>query len=228
MFAQRIMNTGNHASPTPRRLQHSPRVRAFTLTELMVVLGVLLVVLGLLLPALSHAKARSRRIACTGRLKNIGLGFRIFATDHQGQYPMQALTNTPGSDTPSRYLTMLSNSLSTPTILVCPADTKRRPASSFSSPVPSLNVSYFIGLDATERLPSSLLAGDRNLTTNGFPLRPGLVTLPTSSDFGWTSEMHNRQGNIAMGDGSVQQADAPRLNQLLRATGQATTRLAVP
>ena len=184
------------------------RVVGFTLTELLVVITVVAVIAALLLPVLAHVRAKSRRIGCVSRLKNIGLGFRIFATDHQGRFPMLATTNETtllqfGNDgAPVRYLVALSNELSTPTILVCPADQKRKVATSFRT-VQQGNISYFVGLDTTELQPDTLLVGDRNLTTNGRPVKPGLVELTTNLDLGWTSEMHNLQGNVAMGDGSV-------------------------
>ena len=40
--------------------------------------------------------------------------------------------------------------------------------------------------------------------------------------------MHKFQGNVAMGDGSVQQFSPPRLVEALRRTGLPTNRLAVP
>jgi prepilin-type processing-associated H-X9-DG protein len=209
------------------------RVVGFTLTELLVIIGVVAVIAALLLPVLAHVRAKSRRIGCVSRLKNIGLGFRIFATDHRGQFPMLAKTNEItllqfGNDgAPVRYLVALSNELNTPTILVCPADKKRKVATSFRA-VQQGNISYFVGLDTTELQPDALLVGDRNLTTNGRPVKPGLVELTTNLDVGWTSEMHNLQGNVAMGDGSVQQFSGPRLTQALRGTGQTTNRLAVP
>jgi prepilin-type processing-associated H-X9-DG protein len=47
------------------------------------------------------------------------------------------------------------------------------------------------------------LAGDRNLT-NGLPLQEGVLVLTPNRRVGWTHELHDRQGNIAMADGSVQ------------------------
>lgn len=61
------------------------------------------------LDALAEAKARGQRIACVNNLKQIGLAVRIYAGDNN-------LANPPD------FLTM-SNELSTPKILFCPANT---------------------------------------------------------------------------------------------------------
>jgi len=71
--------------------------------------------------------------------------------------------------------------LVTPKFLVCPAD-KRKPATNFPS-LTIQNVSYFLGLDADESRPQMTLAGDRNLTTNGVPVGPGLVEIRAQSVF---------------------------------------------
>jgi prepilin-type processing-associated H-X9-DG protein len=126
-----------------------------------------------------------------------------------------------------RYFVALSNQLGTPKLIACPADKKRKPATSFAW-VKNANVSYFVTFNATEEQPRTLLAGDRNLTINGRPVKPGSVELTTNLMVGWSSEIHNFQGNVAMGDGSVQQLNGPRLIQALIGTGQATNRLAVP
>ncbi len=110
---------------------------AFTLTELVVVTLMLGLLFGLLVPTLYHAKQKSKRIGCVSNLKNLGLAFRVFATDRGDQSPRAASTNQIGSEefaTPRelfRYFQAMSNELSTPKILVCPAD-DRKSAPSFS------------------------------------------------------------------------------------------------
>jgi len=130
-----------------------------------------------------------------------------------------------------RTFQVMSNELSDPRILVCPADTKRVAAANFTNAFGNENISYFIGLDADENYPGMILSGDRNIT-NGQPLQNHVMTITAQTPFGWTSEMHNGQGNIGLADGSVQQVSSAAFQKtsadLLPPGTNAVIRLALP
>jgi len=97
----------------------------------------------------------------------------------------------------------MSNELSTPHILLCPADVQRAFVTSFSG-LKNTNISYFVGLDTQDTTPQMLLAGDRNLT-NGLAVTNHVLYLATNRLTGWAHELHSFNGNIGFADGSVQQ-----------------------
>jgi hypothetical protein len=91
------------------------------------------------------------------------------------------------------------------------------------------NLSYFVGVDASDENPQMFLSGDRNLTTNGVALRGGAFhTLRSNTVAGWTPQIHRTYGNILLDDGSVQRWTAAELRKGLERTGAETNRLAVP
>lgn len=121
-----------------------------------------------------------------------------------------------------RHWLMLSNELSTPKLLTCPADHERLPRKflffgtkllAWDEFTNNSHLSYFLGLNASEENPQTILAGDRNLTTNGVTVGPGRLLLTTNLVLGFTREIHDGAGNILHGDGSVQQVSNFRMQE---------------
>ncbi len=209
---------------------HSPRSAAFTLVGLLVIIAILAILAAMLLPALAAAKRKAQRINCVNNLKQDGLAFRLWE-DNGDKYPMLVSTNNGGTleyaedDNAFRHFQVMSNELNTPKILICPVD-DRTAAASFAK-LKNLNVSYFVGLDATETKPQMLMTGDRNVT-NGLSPVHSVLELRPEIPAGWTEAMHNGQGNVGLADGSVQQFTVSGLRRAIKNSGDTTNRIALP
>lgn len=206
--------------------------RGFTVIEMMVMVFVVAVLLFLVLPGLTRSRAHSDCIPCVNNLKQVGLSFRMWANDNHDLYPMQFYTNAEGgmlfadATNSFRYFQVLSNELTLPKILACRAD-ERVPATNFTSDFNSSHVSYFVGLDAREEQPYSILAGDRKMT-NWKGALGGVVDLTSEKRVGWARSIHDGCGNIAFGDGSVRKLTAHELAKVLTGTGLKTNRVVFP
>ena len=67
------------ANGAHQRRRYKP---AFTLTELLVVIAIIAILAGLLLPALSRAKAKGQSVVCQSNLKQLLLGWTLYAADN--------------------------------------------------------------------------------------------------------------------------------------------------
>ncbi len=154
---------------------------------------------------------------------------------------------------------VMSNELSTPKVLVCPSDERTAhtnfammqnvmaqqqqtgaPAGTYT--LYNGNISYFLGLDASDNMPQMVLAGDRNIVgsvavttypttvgNSGYGNGPnqalamGTNFTATATAPAWTDKMHQKQGNCLISDGSVQQHSSSKLREQFRTTGDTST-----
>lgn len=71
---------------------------AFTLVELLVVIGMITVLIAMLLPALNKAQEAARRTTCASNLRQIQLGLVQYAEDNNGWYPPYSAASADGQD----------------------------------------------------------------------------------------------------------------------------------
>src|SRR3954454_13693465 len=65
----------------------SKRQSAFTLVELLVVIGIIAVLIGILLPALNKARASANTVACASNLKQVATAAIMYANENRGSFP---------------------------------------------------------------------------------------------------------------------------------------------
>lgn len=235
------------------RMNQLKSKRGFTLIELMVVVATLVILWLLFMPTLTKSKTPAKRIACVSNLKQVGMAFRIWAGEHNDLPPMSVSVTNGGvmelavTGNITAIFQVMSNELSTPKILLCPTDIIRRQATTFATTVPPENqnvvpfqgntsLSYFVNLDAEDKNPSMFLTGDDNLliggrrdvALGGVPATTGVLTLTTNDVLAWSEARHEKQGNVALADGSEQQPSTSNLRRQWEASGVETNRLVLP
>lgn len=196
-----------------------PRQRGVTLIELMVVIALIALLAGLYLPAVHRIKSKGLQTKCLGNLRQIGLGFRFFADDHENQYPMELAASSggtrdfvPAGETWRHYLA-LSNYLDQPKLLTCPAD-RLLPANKWST-IANTNISYFVGVDAAFGKATHFLSGDRNIVADTAD-STSIVWLNNGEKVSWTQELHDANGNILFADNHVEMLNNEGLREAVR------------
>ena len=94
-----------------RRRGDRARLGAFTLVELLVVIGIIAVLIGILMPTLSRAREQGRNARCLSNLRQIGQAMNMYAVDNKGFIipgAVQWYTTTPqGGRGEENWATML-------------------------------------------------------------------------------------------------------------------------
>lgn len=197
---------------------------AFTLVELLVVIGIIALLIAMLLPALNKAREQARSAACKSNLRQIGLAYTNYITNHPKNWipagPSIAITS-PASGTlawfywkqGSTYDTTagyLSPYFKDPRVYECPtlAATDVQPSTLFPADFPKFGYAYAnLAIKPTRqnqiRIPAEtvMFADGANATGTGLIRVEALVRASAR-----TPNFHGRhagRGNVLWYDGHV-------------------------
>jgi len=180
---------------------------AFTLIELLVVIFTVAVIAALLLPLLTvRVYDGHPRIRCLINIKQISLGFRIWAIDNDDRFPWIVDPKDGGAKGLGieRQFLVASNEIGSPKICACPLDSERSAAfkwDMFASNV-TKHLSYFCSPDAISGQPDMILIGDRNIDGRPKTVSKSEVrTLNRDPYPKWDKTIHQDSGNIGLSDG---------------------------
>jgi prepilin-type N-terminal cleavage/methylation domain-containing protein/prepilin-type processing-associated H-X9-DG protein len=203
------------------------------LVEVLVVIAVIGILAVVFIPRVGPSR-KAKVPICMSNLKQIDIGFLLFANDSAGRFPMQISVTNGGSmefvysGHTFPHLEKLKKYRSEPRTFICPFETTRQVAASYEA-LNDLNLSYFVNADASTNDPShAILAGDRFLQVNRQSVAPGLLSVTTNLNLSWTPNFHASRGCFAFADGHVDYSQDHDLVSIIASQPLATNRFSIP
>jgi prepilin-type N-terminal cleavage/methylation domain-containing protein len=96
----------------------SRRRSAFTLVELLVVIGIIALLISILLPSLNKAREAGNRTVCLSNLRQFGMAIQMFSMQSKGDVPLGYIQNGSGAQMGWNYVAHLNRGSGTPTAIL--------------------------------------------------------------------------------------------------------------
>lgn len=157
----------------------------FTLLELLVVIAIIAILASLLLVAISGAQGKARRTVCTGNLRQINLGVRMYSDDSNDRSPKPvARVSNPYSaykELMKSYVGLRGKSSAQDKLFACPADTFYFDYMFKRSNMVGYVPESLCSRPETDYSSYAFNGGNMFGSTNGSAIRPGISGLSLSS-----------------------------------------------
>jgi len=157
----------------------------FTLLELLLVMAIIALLAALLLAAISGATGKARRVVCTGNLRQINLGVRMYSDDSNDKSPKPtASVSNPYSaykELMKSYVGMRGKSSAQDKLFACPADTFYYDYLFRRTNMVGYVPGSLCAQPETDYSSYAFNGGNVFGSRNGSGIRPGISGLPLSS-----------------------------------------------
>jgi prepilin-type processing-associated H-X9-DG protein/prepilin-type N-terminal cleavage/methylation domain-containing protein len=170
------------------------KTKAFTLIELLAVIGIIACLAGLLMPSITAVRQKADTIKCVSNLRQIGVSGLLYANDHSERLPLiepwPDKPIYPPSDNAQPILETLEPYGVTTAVLKCPSD---------------LNGPNYFAKEGSSYQWSILANGQNVQSVKFFFMGMQSPTIPMSRvifAFDYTA-VHNGGNNVLFGDGHV-------------------------
>jgi prepilin-type N-terminal cleavage/methylation domain-containing protein/prepilin-type processing-associated H-X9-DG protein len=209
----------------------SSRQRGFTLIELLVVIAIIAILAAILFPVFARAREKARQSSCQSNVKQLCLGFAMYAQDYD-ETTISCFLSYEGDPDRIDYTLLVQPYVKNEQILVCPSDSSPVNATSSYQTLPR---SYALSYGAHDNGGGAPLAevdfpAETVSVVDGCPTHPGIHYEGGYNDLGdawhpdyWpeschysssrAAPRHNQMSNVGFVDGHVKTMDIPRTTQ---------------